>query len=270
MEINKAPLLPTKQADDSKILSNALKAINLVVSVGLLLYFWGADGPNWKDVEFVQIVYLSLLLILVTVPLKMTMWRTIIAACIYAVVVSWLYLLGALWAEALDLDIGFQIAVFVCGLLWATGIISACYVSERANSNGEVDLILYLLTLNAVNAMGSVDTFNIELHLILDVRTFMLVFNCLHNLQKNEDLLRYPAFISVIVLTIITFFLTDVLFANEMQKSKEAGSIITFVLFGVIGVILMVEVYISVKAKQKPSQEETQTPGASDVIRTDQ
>jgi hypothetical protein len=227
--------------------TGSLKAINCLISSGFLIYFWASLGTNWKAVEFIQILFLSLLLVLVTVPLQQSLLRKGIALSIVVVTVVWLYLLAVLWARELNLPVGFEVAVFVCGMIWSLGINLACYLSERQNSNGEVDLILYLLTLNAVSAWSAADKFNMELHLLLDIRTLMLVYNCLHQLQKNEDLLRYPSFLSVVTLTVATFLLSQALFGGYAGNATEAMSILEFVLFGIIGVILLVEVWQSGK-----------------------
>lgn len=229
------------------LVSTTVKIINCIVSCTLLLYYWISLGTNWKAVEFVQILFLSLSLVLVTVPLKKKCIRRLIACLLITVTGVWTYQLSVLWARDLNLSVAFQVMTFVCGTTWSFGIIVPLYLSERQNSNGEIDLILYLMALNVVTAWSPADTYNNELHLLLDMRTFMLVYNCLHRLQKNEELLRYPSFLSVVVITIVTFLTTQAVFSNYVGSAKEGLSIGTFLLFAVIGVTLMAEVWYSGK-----------------------
>lgn len=235
-----------KSSTSSDYVSHALKLLNCIVSLTMLLYFWCVLGPTWKLVEFIQIVFLSLLLVLLTIPLSNRIARIAMIVIVGTVMIAWLYLQAHLWAKDLDLSIAFQIIVFGCGLLWCSGIAVACFVSERTGANGEVDLIVYLVLLNAVTAWGNPDSFNNELHLLLDVRTFILVFNCLHRLQKNEDLLRYPSFIIIVLLTIVTFMLTQCLFGKFIVgQAVTPVAILTFVIFGTIGLILLGETYFA-------------------------
>lgn len=227
--------------------SSCLKVINVIASGTFFVYYWVSLGPNWKAVEFVQILYLSVLLVLVTVPITHLFMRRLLVLCIFTIIITWTYLLGVLWSQELNLPVLFRIFAFAFGILWSSGIVLACYCSERRNMNGEVDLILYLLVLNVVTAWSPADTFNNELHLLLDVRTFMLVYNCLHQLQKNEELLHYPSFLSVVIITIATFLLTQGLFGHYMGNATEGVSILVFLLFGTIGVILLREVWCSGK-----------------------
>lgn len=253
--------------------SSSLKIINCLASITFFFYYWIALGPNWKSVEIVQILFLSILLVLVAVPLSETTTRRLLVISTYVVTAAWLFLLAVLWSRELNLSLLFQVSVFVCGMLWASGIVLACSCCERKNLSGEVDLILYLLVLNVVTAWSPVDAFNIELHLILDMRTFMLVYNCLHQLQKNEELLQYPSFVSVVALTITTFFLSKALFGKLMGKATDGVSILVFLLFGIIGIIVLVEVWNSGKLRSerdagvdgKPATEDEACNGSGNV-----
>lgn len=113
------------------------------------------------------------------------------------------------------------------------GMIYCCYVCTKAPASFrkvEIDLLLYLVALSAM-CFFTQNHFNNNLHMILDIRTMVLLFNGMYMPKDKMDLLRNIPFVVIMALTMIAFFIYGV---------GGSWSSITFgLIYVVIGGILL-------------------------------
>lgn len=239
----------------SKKVALVMKWLNLIVSLVLLLYvFVYFRGPSYQALQFIQISFISILLIILDASIDRVAFRLSMVVFIICVNFLWLYCLSTLWADSFNLSVAFQVVVYFTGITWGLGITYACYISGRANKETEFDLLLYLSALNAVCSFSPATKMDNTLHLLLDLRTFVLVYTYLHNVPKKEELLQYPTFIAVVVVTIITFLLTGMMIAHTIPQT-DGWAMLIFFLFFCIGLLLFWEsAHRDISAAPRPTE----------------
>jgi hypothetical protein len=125
------------------------------------------------------------------------------------------------------------------GASFISGMLSMAYVSIISTEKKyvELDLLLYLISLNAICFFSTDDVFNNNLHMILDIRTLVLLYSCLYEPKEKVELLNLRNFVLISFLIIVSF----VLFANETDTGTT-GHITNFLgnsNYLVIGILMM-------------------------------
>jgi hypothetical protein len=93
----------------------------------------------------------------------------------------------------------------------------------------DIDLMLYFFAMNII-AFFSADQFNNTLHLLIDIRTYQLLFTATLSLKSKFDLLLSPQFIVINILMFVAY----VLFSLAEDWSNCLG----FTIYGAIGLIM--------------------------------
>lgn len=244
IEGNTKDKLVAKPPHTAQQVASALTWLNVVTAAVLMVYdFIFFEGPSYQVLQFIQIEFISLLLLLLDSTPTQVAFRMSIICAIVALQGVWCYSLAVLWARAFNLGKEFSVMVFICGFTWGLSIAYACYVSKRTKKESEFDLILYLASLNAVCCFSPASTLNNALHLLLDIRTFVLIYTYLHDVPKKEDLLNNVTFMAVIILSIVSFIMTGVLFGDSVTTSSEGIAISVFIIFLMIGLLIQWECY---------------------------
>ena len=124
------------------------------------------------------------------------------------------------------------------GVVFFGGMIFASYVCVESAPLGkrvELDLLLYLTSLNAICFFTPNRAFNSNLHMILDIRTIVMLFNGLFQPKDKMELLRLPSFLVVMFLIVMSFIISS---AANISFGAAISSI-----YIVIGIIIARESY---------------------------
>lgn len=219
----------------SEILIRTCKYLNLLVAIVAMVYFAQADLMN-VALQYAQVSFLSAVVICLdsSSPFNQN---------IYLVIV---FLLAVAWATLVFIGVrsGYPVQNYVVGGFSAFfnfgGIIYCVYIISRISRRKEykcveVDLLLYLAALNAICFFSDNNHFNDNLHLILDLRTMLLLYSGLYQPKNKMKLLRLPRFLIVIIGMIGAFLL----FSSETPETDILGNII----YILVGMILFYEGY---------------------------
>lgn len=237
--------LVKKPSNTAQYVAVVMIWLNVVTAAALMVYdFVFFSGPSYQVLQFIQIEFISLLLLLLNSSATQVPFRICIVLAIAALQCVWCYSLAVLWSREFNLGTVFFVMVFICGITWGMSITYACFISRRTNKESEFDLILYLASLNAVCCFSPASTLNNALHLLLDIRTFVLVYTYLHDVPKKEDLLGNITFMAVVILSIISFIMTAVIYSDAISHNEEVFATFVFVIFLSIGLLLQWECYI--------------------------
>jgi hypothetical protein len=125
---------------------------------------------------------------------------------------------------------------FLGGMLWMVFEISFVFSAENSTpppiKTVELDLLLYMISLNVICFFGT-NSFNNNLHMILDIRTMVMLFSGIYQEKDKMKLLQIPSFIVVMVIIMTSF----VLFA----VGDKIVNLIGDSLYILIGVVLFYE-----------------------------
>ena len=210
--------------------------LSVLVSLGATIYFV-QKAYIYVALQYTQVCFISVLTVVLD---SSTYWiqRFWLVMSIF-VALGW----GAvtLWEgeryedfRVYDYAIG-----SLSGLVFFGGMIFASYVCVESAPLGkrvELDLLLYLVSLNAICFFTSNHAFNTNLHMILDIRTMVLLFNGLLQPRDKMDLLRSVPFMSIMFLIIASFMISS---TSHISFGTAISSI-----YVVIGAILAREAYV--------------------------
>lgn len=177
-----------------------------IVSITACAYFVSIGYINIA-LQYTQICFLSSL----TVALDADSWwkqRIFFCFCIL-IAIFW----GALfqWAgyKYLDYEIYSYAVVSLSTYGFFAGMLAMAYVAILSTEAKyvELDLLLYLIALNAICFFSTDDSFNTHLHMILDIRTLMLLYSCIYEPKQKVELLNNATFVTAMTLIIISFVL---------------------------------------------------------------
>lgn len=175
-----------------------------IVSLAACSYFVSIGYIN-VALQYTQICFLSSL----TVALDADSWWKQRIFFVFSILIAIFW--GALfqWAgyKYLDYEIynyavlAFSTYGFFLGML---GMAYVAILSTEAKYV-ELDLLLYLIALNAICFFSTDDTFNSHLHMILDIRTIMLLYCCVYEPKQKIALLTNATFVMIMTLIVISF-----------------------------------------------------------------
>lgn len=199
------------------------KIANVVAAIAGCLYFY-LMGYYDVVLEYDQVLFLSILVNIL--DSKPGILRTIWFIGIIMSGISWT--LMAVYQATWTLPIYHRVAWTLMAFVYDAGTISCAYVilhhpSKKLKTTNflELDLLLYLVTLNAI-CIFPIEHFNSSLHMILDIRMIVLLYSGLYRPHDKIALLRRKS-LWFIMLCIISFF---VLVSNNDPWFQFAGSIV--------------------------------------------
>jgi hypothetical protein len=156
----------------------------------------------------------------------------------------------------------FKIAVIITGLMaifFLGGMVTMASVIPKISPPSilkvvELDLLLYLISLNAI-CFFTDNQFNNNLHMILDLRTMVMLYGGIYQERDKMKLLQIPSFQFIITLIIISF----VLFAFGFK----VATLVADSIYVVIGTVLFLEFQ---KAKERLQSRDERLSRLSSVI----
>jgi hypothetical protein len=209
-----------------------------LISLTGCLYFMQKEYIN-VALQYFQICFIST----VTVCLDAESWYKQRLFFVLSGFVTCGWAVAWIWAgnRYLDFQLYNYISAGLCAFFFFVGMLSTTYVGLLAAAEVkyvELDLLLYLVALNAICFFSTDDKFNNNLHMILDIRTLVLLYTCLHQPKQKMELLNSTTFIVIMVLIIIVF----ILFSNMKNHVTNAvGNCI----YAIIGILLIYEAWTS-------------------------
>jgi hypothetical protein len=94
----------------------------------------------------------------------------------------------------------------------------------------ELDLILYLISLNAICFFSSNQHFNNNLHMILDIRTMVMLFSGIYQEKDKMKLVQIFDFLVIMILIMISF----ILFSFSETPFQMTGNSIYIIIGGIL------------------------------------
>ncbi len=218
------------------------------VSLSGCVYFMSKQYIN-VSLQYFQICFISTL----TVCLDSESWykQRVFFVLSYLVACGWA--MAWIWAgyKYLSWQLYNYVTGGMCSFFFLNGMLSATYVALNAPAEVkyvELDLLLYLVSLNAICFFSNDDVFNNNLHMILDIRTLVLLYTCLHQPKQKMELLNSATFIIIMIIVIIVF----IIYSNDTNIANATGNS----LYVIIGMLLMYEAYSShLRFKQRFAEE---------------
>jgi len=211
-----------------------LQYICCIASFAACIYFTAIGYIN-VSMQYFQICFLATL----TVALDSDSWKKQRLFFVLSVIVGLGWGMVYQWAgyKYLDFAVYSYILSIACSLVFIGGMLAVAYVSILASETKyvELDLLLYLVSLDVMCFFHADDVFDNNLHLILDIRSIVLLYSCLYEPKQKLDLLTSKSFVLIIILIVFCF----ILFAN-MSLITDA---IANALYVVIGCILFYDSY---------------------------
>lgn len=211
-----------------QLTANAVEVVKVAnvcaAAVGIAYFYF--RGLYDVVLEYDQIFFLSILVnILDSTPgVLRTLWFVLIVCA--GVIWTSMAVYVSTWA----LPVYHQVAWTLMAFFYDAGTISCAYVilhhpsrKLKATNFLEVDLLLYLVSLNAI-CIFPVRHFNSSLHLILDIRMIVLLYGGLYRPNDKVALLRRKS-IWLIMACILVFF---VLVSSKNLWAQFIGSIVNF------------------------------------------
>jgi hypothetical protein len=206
--------------DKSKFYVRLVQYVNILVASLFIVYFFCIHRLN-VAFEYGQMSFvLSLLISLDSQTfIKQRLWL------VYGVAI------GVLWSyiSILDAELAFpvenMILTIVAEFFFLGGMIYSVIVINRISPSEEfklveIDILLYLIALNAICFFSSNNSFNNNLHMILDIRMMVVLYNGFYQLKNKMNLLKLKSFLLLIGLIIFAFIIytritqvTDLLFS---------------------------------------------------------
>ncbi len=227
------------------------------LAIGALLYFIIAVQHYEVATQYMQIAFITSITISLdsATPCRQLLWM-VAAGCIATLWVTlWVYTKSNLPHDPYNLSVA-----AVSGFLYFAGILSMTYKALGAPAEVkfvELDLLLYLVSLNAICLFSS-NEFNNNLHMILDIRTIMLLYNCLYQPKQKMELLRIPSFIAVIIFILVSFII--------YAMGNLSDNIIGNCLYLLIGFILIYEALYSTPIQVITKESLSQLKSLSPII----
>lgn len=229
-------LRPSDQQRQSNKIIRAVQYISVVVSISACIYFV-YNQLVYVALQYAQVCFISVLTLVLD---SSTYWRqrlwlllAVLAGTGWGAVTIWE---GYRYEDFHTYD---YVVGVISGIVFFGSMIYSSYVCVEAAPLGkrvELDLLLYLVSLNAICFFTPAHSFNSNLHMILDIRTMMLLFNGLFQPKDKMDLLRCPSFLVIMLLIISSFIISS-------SDDVSFGAIISS-MYVVIGGILMREAYL--------------------------
>lgn len=211
-----------------QLTANAVEVVKVAnvcaAAVGIAYFYF--HGYYDVVLEYNQIFFLSVLVnILDSTPgVLRTLWFVLIVCA--GIIWTSMAVYVSTWA----LPVYHQVAWTLMAFFYDAGTISCAYVilhhpsrKLKATNFLEVDLLLYLVSLNAI-CIFPVSHFNSSLHLILDIRMIVLLYGGLYRPNDKVALLRRKS-IWLIMACILVFF---VLVSSKNLWAQFVGSIVNF------------------------------------------
>jgi hypothetical protein len=201
-------------------------------SIAAVLYFVIALRYYNVATQYMQITFITSLIISLDSKTicQQVIWLVVAASMATLWIGIWMYSTFYIHNAPCYLTMAAASGLFYFGgILFMT--VKACGAPPEVKFV-ELDLLLYLLSLNAICFFNS-NEFNNNLHMILDIRVIMLLFNCLYQPKQKMELLRIPTFVSVIVLVLVAF----ILYSSRDESGTELGNGV----YVAIGIILIRE-----------------------------
>ncbi len=202
------------------------------VAIAALLYFIIAVQLYEVATQYMQIAFITSITISLdsTTRFRQIQW-IITAGCIATLwVMLWAITTPFSSISLLDLLIS-----TISGFFYFGGILSMTYKALNAPAEVkfvEIDLLLYLLSLNAI-CLFSPNEFNNNLHMILDIRIILLLYTCVYQPKQKMELLRIFKFIIIIIFILISFII--------YEKGNNLLNTIGNCLYIIVGMILFYE-----------------------------
>jgi peptidoglycan/LPS O-acetylase OafA/YrhL len=183
-----------------------LQYVCCIVSLLACIYFTTIGYIN-VALQYYQICFLSTL----TVALDADSWKKQRLFFAFTVIVAIGWSAAYQWAGIKYLDFTVYQYVFsiMCSFFFIGGMLALTYVAILATESKhvELDLLLYLASLNAICFFNNDDVFNNNLHMILDIRTVVLLYSCLYEPKQKIELLSSKSFVIICILIVICFIL---------------------------------------------------------------
>jgi hypothetical protein len=206
--------------DQSKFYVRLVQYVNIIVASLFIVYFFCIHRLN-VAFEYGQMSFvLSLLISLDSQTLvKQRLWL------IFGVFIGILWSYISILDAELDFPIENMILTIVAEFFFLGGMIYSVIVINRISPSEEfklveIDILLYLIALNAICFFSSNNSFNNNLHMILDIRMMVVLYNGFYQLKNKMNLLKLKSFLLLIGLIITAFIiytritpLTDLLFS---------------------------------------------------------
>lgn len=210
---------------------------SVLVSLAVSIYFVAFKDELNVSLQYIQVCFISVLTLILdaTTTCRQHLWLVIgICVGIFWGVVT-------IWSCMRDLDYGPMELFFalLASLPFFGGLLACAHVAtsnkKSTTRKVELDLLLYLISLNGI-CFFSENNFNNNLHMILDIRTIVLLYNALHQPRDKMDLLQSWSFVSIMVLIIVTF----IVYSRVTSTTDLVGNVFYFL----IGLLLSYEAYI--------------------------
>jgi hypothetical protein len=211
-----------------------------LISATGILYFIFSKNYLWIALEYLQVCFISCIVITLDTTKewikKLTFFFVFVIACCWGAVylITHLEGLSGLYLIFSALMVSLAGIFFIGGMVYVAFIVTQIS-TPKIHRCVELDLILYLISLTAI-CYFSTNTFNNNLHMILDIRTLIMLFSGLYQEKDKTKLLSLPSFFIIMILIIISF----ILFALE----DTLYIILANGIYVVIGFLLYREAYL--------------------------
>lgn len=215
-----------------------VKATNIVFAIvaGSLQFYYGYDNAS---IEYVQICFLAVIVSIIDSEPGYIRYGLF---GLHALVgVAWTA--GAVYFATWGMPAIASVLIAIDNTLYTTGALSCAIVIINRPATKEIpkvtfidlDLLVYLVALNLL-CINPVESFNLGLHMILDIRLIVLLFVGLYRPADKIQLLHDKSFVAALV-SIVAFFLIYKADTDYVTHS------IAFVVNTVLGVVLHWQAY---------------------------
>ncbi len=217
------------QSQSSHPAIRVIEILCFLISLSISLYFI-FEGYLNVALQYCQVCFISTL----TVTLDSSDWFTQRLWYCVAVLVAMGWCGVTLWSgdSYLHYETIHYCVAGITGFFFFGGLLCCTYASINAPAavkRVEIDLLLYLVSLNAICFFSS-DSFNNNLHMILDLRTLVLLYNCMHYPRDKMDLLKSKSLVLIVVLVIIAF----IIYAHVSRLTDMIGNFFYIVIGGLL------------------------------------
>lgn len=229
---------PVIELRNDKIIK-ILQYINVIFALSGAIYFL-CKNDSFITLEYIQISFISAIVVALDHEEKII--QRIALVILFGIGVFWgvLYTTSSYKTESVPLVSAISAASAV--LFFQGGMTFVSYVITEISSPSimksvELDLILYLISLNAICFFSSNQHFNNNLHMILDIRTMVMLFSAIYQEKDKMKLVLIKDFVLIMCLIIVSF----ILYSFSSNPYEIFGNSI----YVIIGSILWKEGYIA-------------------------
>lgn len=212
-----------------------LQIANVLISMAVSVYFI-LHSDYYISLQYLQVCFISTLTVILDAQSATSQHCWLALGVLIAI--WWSFIV--LWTAHLYMDYQpinyFASSVVACffvgSMLYATYTILHI-TTPITMKRVELDLLLYLASLNAI-CFFSTDSFNANLHMILDIRTIVFLFNGLYQPKDKILLLKSKAFIGIIFLMVAAYIIDGV-------PNSPLCHFVSNAMYVLIGIILIYE-----------------------------